>query len=43
MKLILHIWRQRTRRRKGRMVRYEVPDVNPRHVVPGMLDVLNET
>ena len=28
MRIILHIWRQKNPGDKGRMVRYEVPDVN---------------
>ncbi len=42
MRLILHIWRQRNVHEKGRMVRYEVPDVNPDMSFLEMLDVLNE-
>ena len=42
MKLTLHIWRQRNASEKGRMVRYEVPDVNPEMSFLEMLDVLNE-
>jgi succinate dehydrogenase / fumarate reductase iron-sulfur subunit len=42
MKLILHIWRQRNNSDKGRMVRYEVPYVNPEMSFLEMLDVLNE-
>jgi succinate dehydrogenase / fumarate reductase iron-sulfur subunit len=42
MRLTLHIWRQRNAREKGRMVRYEVPDVNPEMSFLEMLDVLNE-
>ena len=29
MNLTLHIWRQRNASEKGRMVRYDLPDVNP--------------
>lgn len=43
MKLTLHIWRQRNTNEKGRMVRYEVPDVNPEMSFLEMLDVLNES
>ena len=43
MKLTLHIWRQRNTDDKGRMVRYEVPDVNPDMSFLEMLDVLNES
>ena len=43
MKLTLHIWRQRNANEKGRMVRYEVPDVNPEMSFLEMLDVLNES
>ena len=42
MRLILHIWRQRNAREKGRMVRYEVPNVNEDMSFLEMLDVLNE-
>jgi len=42
MKLTLHIWRQRNAGEKGRMVRYDVPDVNPEMSFLEMLDVLNE-
>src|SRR5215469_14374608 len=42
MKLTLYIWRQRNASDKGRMVRYEVPNVNPEMSFLEMLDVLNE-
>jgi succinate dehydrogenase / fumarate reductase iron-sulfur subunit len=42
MKIILHVWRQRNAGDKGRMVRYEVPDVNHEMSFLEMLDVLNE-
>src|SRR5579883_2415095 len=42
MKLILHIWRQRSSAEKGRMVRYDVPNVNQDMSFLEMLDVLNE-
>src|SRR5215510_10184315 len=42
MRLILHIWRQRNAGDKGRMVRYEVPNVNEHMSFLEMLDVLNE-
>jgi succinate dehydrogenase / fumarate reductase, iron-sulfur subunit len=42
MKLVLHIWRQRSSAEKGRMVRYEVPNVNRDMSFLEMLDVLNE-
>ena len=42
MKLTLHIWRQKNTTDKGRMVRYEVPDVKPEMSFLEMLDVLNE-
>ena len=42
MKLILHIWRQRNASEKGRMVRYEVPNVNQEMSFLEMLDILNE-
>jgi succinate dehydrogenase / fumarate reductase iron-sulfur subunit len=42
MRIILHIWRQRNAQEPGRMVRYEVPDVNHEMSFLEMLDVLNE-
>ncbi len=42
MKLTLHIWRQKNANEKGRMVRYDAPDVNPEMSFLEMLDVLNE-
>jgi len=42
MRLTLHIWRQRNALEKGRMVRYEVPNVNRDMSFLEMLDVLNE-
>src|ERR1700691_3072975 len=42
MDLTLHIWRQRNASEKGRMVRYELPDVNSEMSFLEMLDVLNE-
>jgi succinate dehydrogenase / fumarate reductase iron-sulfur subunit len=42
MKIILHIWRQRNANDQGRMVRYEVPNVNEHMSFLEMLDVLNE-
>jgi succinate dehydrogenase / fumarate reductase iron-sulfur subunit len=42
MRIILHIWRQSNANDKGRMVRYEVPDVNQEMSFLEMLDVLNE-
>ncbi|HLK67378.1 MAG TPA: succinate dehydrogenase/fumarate reductase iron-sulfur subunit [Bryobacteraceae bacterium] len=42
MRIILHIWRQRNANDTGRMVRYEVPDVNHEMSFLEMLDVLNE-
>ena len=42
MKLFLHIWRQRDAADKGRMVRYEAPNVNQDMSFLEMLDVLNE-
>jgi succinate dehydrogenase / fumarate reductase, iron-sulfur subunit len=43
MRLILHIWRQRNAREKGRMMRYEVPNANEDMSFLEMLDVLNES
>ncbi len=42
MRIVLHIWRQRNAEEKGRMVRYEVPNVNEEMSFLEMLDVLNE-
>jgi succinate dehydrogenase iron-sulfur subunit len=42
MRIILHIWRQKNAKDRGRMVRYEVPDVNQEMSFLEMLDVLNE-
>ena len=42
MKIILHIWRQRNANDAGKMVRYEVPNVNQEMSFLEMLDVLNE-
>ena len=42
MRIILHIWRQRSAGEKGRMVRYEVPNVSEHMSFLEMLDVLNE-
>jgi succinate dehydrogenase / fumarate reductase, iron-sulfur subunit len=42
MRLTLHVWRQKNAREAGRMVRYEVPNVNPEMSFLEMLDVLNE-
>ena len=42
MRIILHIWRQRNANDSGKMVRYEVPNVNEHMSFLEMLDVLNE-
>ena len=42
MRIILHVWRQRKGSEPGRLVRYEIPDVNPHMSFLEMLDVLNE-
>jgi succinate dehydrogenase / fumarate reductase, iron-sulfur subunit len=42
MRIILHIWRQRNASEQGRLVRYEVPNVNQEMSFLEMLDVLNE-
>ena len=42
MRIILHIWRQKHRDAPGRMVRYEVPNVDEHMSFLEMLDVLNE-
>ena len=42
VKLILHVWRQKNSQDKGRMVRYDAPDVDEHMSFLEMLDVLNE-
>ena len=42
MKLTLHIWRQKDQRERGKIVRYEMDNVNPEMSFLEMLDVLNE-
>jgi succinate dehydrogenase / fumarate reductase iron-sulfur subunit len=42
MRIILHVWRQRDAASKGRMVRYEIPNVSTHMSFLEMLDVLNE-
>lgn len=42
MKIILNIWRQKDAASAGKMVRYEVPNVNEHMSFLEMLDVLNE-
>jgi succinate dehydrogenase / fumarate reductase iron-sulfur subunit len=42
MRIVLHIWRQRSAADQGKMARYEVPDVNEHMSFLEMLDVLNE-
>jgi succinate dehydrogenase / fumarate reductase iron-sulfur subunit len=42
MRIILHIWRQPNRTAPGKMVRYEVPNVNEHMSFLEMIDVLNE-
>ena len=42
MRIILHIWRQPGPNASGRMVRYELPNVNEHMSFLEMLDVLNE-
>ncbi|MFN3323684.1 MAG: succinate dehydrogenase/fumarate reductase iron-sulfur subunit [Bryobacteraceae bacterium] len=42
MRLTLHVWRQRNSTEAGRMVRYELDNVNPDMSFLEMLDVLNE-
>ena len=42
MDLVLHVWRQPARDAHGRMVRYEVPGIDPHMSFLEMLDVLNE-
>jgi succinate dehydrogenase / fumarate reductase iron-sulfur subunit len=42
MRLLLHIWRQKSGASRGAMVRYEAPDVNPDMSILELLDVVNE-
>ncbi|HUP02666.1 MAG TPA: succinate dehydrogenase/fumarate reductase iron-sulfur subunit [Bryobacteraceae bacterium] len=42
MRIVLHVWRQRNANEKGRMARYEAPNVNEHMSFLEMLDVLNE-
>jgi len=42
MRIVLHIWRQPDAAAAGRMVRYEVPNVNHHMSFLEMLDILNE-
>jgi succinate dehydrogenase / fumarate reductase iron-sulfur subunit len=42
MRLWLHVWRQRSAKAAGRMVRYEARNVNPEMSFLEMLDVVNE-
>lgn len=42
MRIILHVWRQASPDKPGRMVRYELDRVNPHMSFLEMLDVLNE-
>jgi succinate dehydrogenase / fumarate reductase iron-sulfur subunit len=42
MRIVLHVWRQASAGDKGRMVRYEVPNVSEHMSFLEMLDVLNE-
>ncbi|HUK17730.1 MAG TPA: succinate dehydrogenase/fumarate reductase iron-sulfur subunit [Bryobacteraceae bacterium] len=42
MRIVLHIWRQRNANERGRMVRYELPNVSEHMSFLEMLDVLNE-
>src|SRR6516162_3407880 len=42
MRLILHIWRQKTAEAPGKMVRYEVSNVSEHMSFLEMLDILNE-
>ncbi len=42
MNVTLHVWRQKNANDKGRMVRYEAPDISPEMSFLEMLDVVNE-
>jgi succinate dehydrogenase / fumarate reductase iron-sulfur subunit len=43
MRIILHVWRQKNSKDPGRLVRYEVPNVNEHMSFLEMLDMLNES
>lgn len=43
MRLILHVWRQKSATATGKMTRYEANDVNPDMSMLELLDVVNET
>jgi succinate dehydrogenase / fumarate reductase iron-sulfur subunit len=42
MRIVLHVWRQKNASSPGKLVRYEVPNVNREMSFLEMLDVLNE-
>jgi len=42
MRLTLHIWRQKSANEPGKMVKYDVPDINEHMSFLEMLDVLNQ-
>ena len=42
MRLILHVWRQKSAKSPGKMVRYEADNVNPDMSMLELLDVVNE-
>jgi succinate dehydrogenase / fumarate reductase iron-sulfur subunit len=42
MRLILHVWRQKSPKARGKMVRYDARDVNPDMSMLELLDVVNE-
>jgi succinate dehydrogenase / fumarate reductase, iron-sulfur subunit len=42
MKLLLHVWRQKNASSPGKMVRYQMSDINPDMSMLECLDVLNE-
>src|ERR1700737_1296680 len=42
MRLMLHVWRQKSAGSEGRMGRYEANDVNPDMWMLELLDVVNE-
>ncbi len=42
MRIVLHVWRQKNASNPGKLVRYEVPNVNREMSFLEMLDVLNE-
>lgn len=42
MNLVLYVWRQKSAKQSGQMVRYDAPDISPDMSFLEMLDVINE-